>query len=158
MATNNNIEDQVQQQTTDQSQDVGLSDKKPTLKKIYETRRTAKDKTKTVGMKEKVERPELTPQVRKTGPATVAKPGEGRNLKLAAGGTYPDGVPPGMTRMRWDFDSVTGKYLTGKKKELQRRNLRDRYRSIHKKRGAKMSSFGKLVTKVPKKESLKYGG
>ena len=158
MATDNNIEEKVQQQTTDKSQDVGLTDKKPTLKKIYETRRTAKDKVATVGAKEVVEQESTTPQVKKTGPSQIAKVSQGQDLKLAAGGTYPDGVPPGMTKLRWDFDKTTGKYLTGKKKELSRRSLWDRYRKINKKRGSKMSSFGKLVSKVPTKESLKYGG
>ena len=158
MATDNNIEEKVQQQTSDKSQDVGLTDKKPTLKKIYETRRTSKDKVATVGAKEVVEQQSTTPQVKKTGPSQIAKASKGQDLKLAAGGTYPDGVPPGMTKMRWDFDSTTGKYLTGKRKELSRRSLWDRYRSISKKRGAKMSSFGKKVVDLPKKESLKYGG
>ena len=153
----NTIEDKVQPITTDKSQDVGLSDKKPTLKKIYETRRTAKDKAATVGAKEQVEKIPTKPAVRKTGPATIARASKGQDLKLAAGGTYPEGVPPGMTKLRWDFDSVTGKYRTGLDAEKTRHGLWDRYRKINKKRGGKMSSFGKKVVDLPKKESLKYG-
>lgn len=150
------IDDKVQPNPTDQSKEVGMSDKKPTLKKIYESRRTSGDKSE-IGTTEGVEDISTKPDVKKTGPSQIAKANKGKDLKLAAGGTYPEGVPPGMTKMRWDFDSTTGKYLTGKKKELQRQSLWNRYRTINKKRGGKMSSFGKKVVDLPKKESLKYG-
>jgi hypothetical protein len=150
------IDGKVAQVSTDKSKDVGMSDKKPTLKKIYETRRQGKDKSE-IGTSENVEKIPTKPDVKKTGPSQIAKASKGQDLKLAAGGTYPEGVPPGMTKMRWDFDSTTGKYLTGKKKELQRQTLWNRYRTINKKRGGKMSSFGKKVIDLPKKESLKYG-
>ena len=146
-------EDVIKPQT--EATDVGLTDKKPTLKKIYEGRKTTTS-TGTVEGTETVEKVPTQPDIATTGPATIAKVSKGKSLNLAAGGTYPEGVPPGMTKLAWDYDSVTGKYLTGKDKETKRHSIWDTYRKINKGKGVKMSSFGKLLTSMPTKESLKY--
>ena len=110
------------------------------MKAVYENRKKAKalklEKTKkvdTYATKEK-----STPTVK-----TVAK---GTEFKL---GGYPDGVPAGVASTKWDFDTVSQKYLSGTAKEAKRRSLWDTYRSIEKRKGKRSSSYLKDVMEKP---------
>jgi hypothetical protein len=150
------IEEQTQQTPGSGGQPVALDDKKPTLKKIYESTKEPKKTGATVTASEQPEAISTQPDVQKTGPSTIQKASKGKDLSLAAGGVYPEGVPPGMTKLAWDYDKTTGKYMVGKTKELRRMDIWDRYRKINKASGNKMSSFGKLVNSLPTVASLKH--
>ena len=93
--------------------------KKPTLKEIYEARKKAGQ-----------------PATLRVAPAKKEPVKQSAKAKDFTMGGYPEGVPPGAQKTKWDYDSVTGKYLSGKTKEQKRKSLWDGYRKIHKKKRA----------------------
>ena len=118
------------------------------LKKMYDARK----KTETVKTEEK--QPISPYKQSPTTMKTVAPVGGGKDVTM---GGYPEGVPPGANKTRWDYDDLTKTYLVGDSKEKKRRSLWDQYRSIHKKQGRRASSFVKEVMTKPSVRSMKYG-
>lgn len=114
------------------------------MKKVYEAKKKAKEVT--------TDTKPTYPAVKT--PSTLTTVGKGTDFKM---GGYPEGVPPGANKTRWDYDDVSKKYLIGDAKESKRRTLWDNYRSIHKKQGRRASSFVKEVMSKPSVRSMKYG-
>ena len=120
------------------------------LKKMYDARKKS-DTVKTEA-KQSVSPYKTPATLTKVDPVAPVSGGK----DVTAGG-YPEGVPPGANKTRWDYDDLTKTYLAGDSKEKKRRSLWDHYRSIHKKQGRRASSFVKEVMTKPSVRSMKYG-
>ena len=118
------------------------------LKKMYDARKK-NEAVKTESKKSDTSYKKSPMSIKK-----VASVSGGNKFKVSG---YPEGVPPGANKTRWDYDDVTKTYLSGDGKEKKRRSLWDQYRSIHKKQGRRASSFVKEVMAKPSVRSMKYG-